>query len=92
MGGLDGERSVQERGSAGGTMQSAVPVVLRLCDDGSQSPNHRGLKGRERGSDSAILIQSVGGGTNHPEDLWLRDEALVFVVVTYSSSGFHCSG
>ena len=29
---------------------------------------------------------------NHPDDLWLRDEAFVLVVVTYSSSGTHCSG
>lgn len=37
-----GERSVQERRSAGETMQFAVPVVLRLRDDGSVATNRRG--------------------------------------------------
>jgi hypothetical protein len=36
------ERSVQERRSAGETMQFAVPVVLRLCDDGSDATNRGG--------------------------------------------------
>lgn len=41
--------SVQERRSAGETMQFAVPVVLRLCDDGSNATNRGGWEVEREG-------------------------------------------
>ena len=44
-----GERSVQERRSAGETMQFAIPVVLRLCDDGLEATNRGGWEVEREG-------------------------------------------